>query len=310
MTITTAAAPVGAKKYAERGEGSIRQRRAKNGTLTYELQVRIGGRPRSFSAESKRECWRRVDAARASGVQVIANRTTVAGFAEVWLAEKRTATKLGTWRKYESVLRINIIPALGGLPLAALTTERLKEFYRDLRARLAPQSVNDLHRIVYALLEAAVEAKIIGENVARSRSLRQRVQASEKTILSGDEAQRLLRAAYGTPYEALFVLAITTGMRQGELLALRWRDIDLNAGTVKVTGTVTVGADKALTITSPKTPQARRTVLLTHVAIDALQRTAHTDPDLIFPASRGSFLWGSTLTAVYFQPLLAKAELP
>ncbi len=89
--------------------------------------------------------------------------------------------------------------------------------------------------------------------------------------LSPEEARRFLETARGDPLEALYVLAITTGMRRGELLALRWRDVDLQEGTLSVTGTLQrVGEE--LAIREPKTASSRRSIELTSQAVDALAR--------------------------------------
>ena len=177
-------------------------------------------------------------------------------------------------------------------------------------------------------LEYAIEAKKIPANPCRSRILRQRVQRRPWIILTDEETRRLFDAAWGEQYEALYVLAVTTGMRLGEICALRWRDIDLEKGRLKVTGTVNRDDESQLAILPPKTERARRTVNLPEIAIDALRRsprqtTQHGDrtnlsesalvfhdDDLVFRPERGTLLDGTTVTRHHFSALLRKAGLP
>src|SRR5262245_64103983 len=116
----------------------------------------------------------------------------------------------------------------------------------------------------------------------------------EMTTLCPEQARAFLDAAQGSRFEALYVVALTTGMRRGELLALRWRDVDLSAGTVQVRDTMQRTAEGFVT-GEPKTKRSRRQVNLTRTAIEALRRhraaqneerlklgAAWTDLDLIF----------------------------
>ena len=89
--------------------------------------------------------------------------------------------------------------------------------------------------------------------------------------LTPDQARTLLSAARGDCYDALYVLAITTGMRQGELLGLRWVDADLERGVLRITQTLVTGFGKQM-IATPKTLKARRSVVLTPVALESLKR--------------------------------------
>jgi integrase len=91
-------------------------------------------------------------------------------------------------------------------------------------------------------------------------------------VLSGEQAQKFLEVAKDDPLEAVYVLALTTGMRQGELLALKWEDIDFVHGTLQVRRTITRIVNKGFTISEPKTPKSRRSIQLAQMAIDALKR--------------------------------------
>jgi integrase len=149
-----------------------------------------------------------------------------------------------------------------------------------------------------------------------------RAERSEVDPLGPEEIDQLLAAAQGDPLEALYVLAVTTGLRQGELLGLRWQDVDLGAGSLAVRQQVqrTPGG---WAFTEPKTAGSRRVVRLPRIAVDAVsrhrvdqveRRLAHgldwTDHDLVFPNSRGAPIERQNLARRSFKPLLARAGLP
>ena len=91
---------------------------------------------------------------------------------------------------------------------------------------------------------------------------------TEHQVLTPEEVKRFLEAARGNLLEALYVLAVTTGMRRGELLGLHWRDINLNQGTLQVRYTLQQGG----VLGEPKTAKARRQIALASLAVEALQR--------------------------------------
>jgi integrase len=144
----------------------------------------------------------------------------------------------------------------------------------------------------------------------------------ELRYLTPDQAKRLLSSAGGDRLEALYVLAIHTGLRQGELLGLKWEDIDFEAGTLSVKRTLSPAKDGPR-FTAPKTKKSRRTVPLTPDAIDALQRhkamqdkekclveDSWEDSDLVFRSTTGTPIQRNNLVARFFKPLLDKASLP
>jgi hypothetical protein len=140
--------------------------------------------------------------------------------------------------------------------------------------------------------------------------------------LTPDEARRLLDAARDHPLEALFVLALTTGMRQGELLGLRWRDVDWTTRRVAVHHTL-VRLHGRWWLGEPKTAKSERSIDLTDPTIDVLRSHrarqaermlalghALTDDDLIFCDASGEPLWGRHVTTLWLKALLRDAGLP
>jgi integrase len=149
-----------------------------------------------------------------------------------------------------------------------------------------------------------------------------KVNTQEVTPLTREEARRLLNTVQGDRLEALYVVALHTGLRQGELLALRWEDLDLEAHKLQLRRTVTKDGGK-LTIGPAKTAKGRRTVKLTRDATDALRRhltrqleeidglgDLFEDNGLVFCTAKGTLINPSNLRRRSFAPLLVRAGLP
>jgi integrase len=146
----------------------------------------------------------------------------------------------------------------------------------------------------------------------------------EMRPLSADEARRLLDAANGDRLEALYVLTVHTGMRRGNLLGLRWSDVDLEGGTVSVRRTLTrTDNGKGVALGDPKTKRSRRTVRLTRGSAEALRRHLerqlrqieevgdhYRDEGLVFATEAGTPINPSNLRQRSFAPLLKRAGLP
>ncbi len=142
--------------------------------------------------------------------------------------------------------------------------------------------------------------------------------------LSAPEAGRLLEAAWGDRLEAFYVLAIHTGMRRGELLGLKWEDVDLDTSTVRVRRTLTrTGNGRGLALGETKTGTGRRTIRVTPRAAEALKRHrvrqaeeklaaggVYEDRGLVFAGETGNLINPSNLRQRSFAALLKKAELP
>jgi integrase len=128
---------------------------------------------------------------------------------------------------------------LGGIKLKKLSAAHVQGFYRDrLDHGLSPSIVHKLHAILHKALSQALTWHMVPRNV--TETVRPPRPAPRKMCpLTSEEARRLLQAARGNGLEALYVLAVTTGMRQGELLALRWQDVDMKNGTVSIRRTLT-----------------------------------------------------------------------
>ena len=128
------------------------------------------------------------------------------------------------------ILRRHLIPALGKRPLPKLTPQEIQAFYaQKLADGYAPGTVRQMHAVLCNALNTATRWGIIPRNPAALVDL-PKLAKREVPVLDAEPARKLLQAARGERLEALFVLALTTGARQGELLGLRWQDVDLDGG--------------------------------------------------------------------------------
>jgi integrase len=268
----------------------------------------------------------RGDAAR--GIVFDDENMTVGEYISSWLSDSaKHAVKATTYRAYESQVRKHIIPALGRVRLSTLTPAHLQALYAaKLRDGLKPASVRQIHAILHRALEQAVRFNLIPTNPA-GKVDPPKIRQDEITPLSAEQANRLLEVARdeGNRFEALYVLALTTGLRIGELLGLRWSDIDLDARRLRVSRQVQrgeAGSGEGLIFTEPKAA-SKRTVDLPTRTVEALKRHrkrqleeklraggAYQDNALVFATSLGTPFGPETVTQRSFKPLLKRAGLP
>ncbi len=223
---------------------------------------------------------------------------------------------------YEQYVRLHAVPEIGRIRLSRLAPRDLQRLYaRRLAAGSSPTTVAHLHAMLHRALGQAVRWGVTQRNVValvdppRGRRV-------EMRVLSAEEARKLLSAAAEDRLEALYVLALATGMRLGELLGLRWRDVDLRVGTLWVSGSMQ-RTSKGLRLTEPKTARSRRQIVLSATAVEALRRHADKqeqervrlgpaweDNGLVFPNRVGCPLEAQNVLQRSLRPLLQRAGLP
>jgi integrase len=167
-------------------------------------------------------------------------KMTVGAYLDRWLYDAvRGTVRESTFSRDEYLVANHVKPALGRLKLKNLNALHLQGFYRDrLDSGLSGSTVQKIHHVLHKALSQAVRWTLIPRNPADAVKA---PSASTKVMhpLSAPEARRLLEAARGDRLEALYVLAVHTGMRRGELLGLKWDDVDLDTSAVQVRRTLT-----------------------------------------------------------------------
>jgi integrase len=190
---------------------------------------------------------------------------------ERWLPHSATRVRPSTHRRYLGLVRRHIVPRIGRVKLAKLRPSHAQAVLDAMIAGGASSaSVVQCHRVLSSALRTAVKWHILATNPAAGVSP-PRVERREIHVPDALAIRRLLEESRSTEAYVPVVIAAATGMRRGEVLGLRWRDVDLDVGKARVVATLQrVRGD--LVFVSPKTDQARRTITLPPFAIEALRR--------------------------------------
>jgi integrase len=213
---------------------------------------------RGTKAEAQRQAAK-IIAAVVSGEAVDPTSETVRDFVERWLRDWGTANLSSlTLEGYSQMLRKHLCARVGSVPIQRLRPSDLQAVYAAMaKDGLADRTRLHLHRIVHVMFKHAVQWGILPRNVADMLDA-PRVRAHEIEVLKPGQVQAVLEALRGQPLHPIAVVALATGLRRGELLALRWQDLDLDGGTLRVEQTQRGG----LVFKAPKTRHGRRTVTL------------------------------------------------
>jgi integrase len=196
---------------------------------------------------------------------------TVAVYLSRWLSGpvKTKGLKAITYENYQRQVRANIVPALGHLKLAKLTPDIVQDLYDSrIAAGSKPSSVRYMHAVLHSALEHAHKRNLVPLNAA-SKTVPPKVRPPEIHPLDAEQAKTLLEAAQGERLEALYVVAVSAGLRIGELLGLRWTDVDLERASLRVARTLSC-AKNGPRFTTPKNGKGR-SIVLTTKAVEALR---------------------------------------
>jgi len=202
----------------------------------------------------------RLIAEHASGAGVDPTKATVADFIHRWdrdWASVNVSPK--TMERYRGLINKQIIPHIGSNPVQKLRPVHLSELYAKLlRDGLAARTVGHVHRVLHRALGHAAQWGVVQQNVASLVSP-PRVPSAEIEILREDEIKGVMDRLRERSIYMIAALALATGMRRGELLALRWQDVDMDAGKVRVERSLEQ-TKAGLRFKSPKTRHGRRTI--------------------------------------------------
>jgi integrase len=270
------------------------------------------GRRKSVTGETRQEVQRKLGALQRDIEQGLApgdGRQTVAQYLTGWLETIRPTVGAGAWLRHEEFARLHIIPALGRVALVKLTPQRVQALYAALLASpldkeqgpgLSGTTVNHLHGSLHKALDAAVRLGLVPRNVTELVDV-PRMAEHEIHPLTSEQSRKLLATLKGERLEALYALALATGMRQGELLALHWRDVELEGrggrGALSVRWNMR-HRDQVFTFKQPKTRASRRRISLAPEIVDALR--AHRARQLAERLKAGSAWVGEQWDSLVF----------
>ena len=241
---------------------------------------------------------------RDSGFVFDSGSLTLSEYMDKWLKAIQGTISVGSWKQYETIVRLHIKPALGKLKLARVSALHIQTLYRDkLDSGLSPRRVIYIHVTLHKALKQAVRWSLLPRNVTDAVEP-PRIKKNEISPLNEEQVRKLLESARGDKLEALYILAITTGMRQGEILGLQWKDIDIGSGIVRVNRTIFNGV-----VSPPKTAKSRRSIKLSKSALTALKNHGVTS-EWVFSTRYGKPIDSHNLIKQSWRPLLKKAGLP
>ena len=204
------------------------------------------------------------------GTYIEPSKTLYSTFMADWLKDKQTKVQRRTLETYAGLVNNHILPALGHIEIAKLTPRHIQDLYNTLHetGRLSDENIQKVHTIINDSLNKAVSWGMVSKNVA-SVVDRPKARKKEMEVWDVEEAHAFLRVAETDRYYVAFLLALTTGMRQGEILGLRWKDVDLDAGIISITQTLSHDG-KEMQV-GAKTESGNRTVAIDEETIKALR---------------------------------------
>ncbi len=308
------------------GEGTITRRKDGRWEARYYVQTANGVKRKVLYGKTRAEVSDKLVKAQSDRIDGIAyddENMTLGEYIEAWLkGSVFGSVRQSTYDRDTNLVNNHIKPILGGVKLKKLNAAQVQSFYRNrLDAGLSSSTVHKMHDILRRGLTQAVGWHLVPRNVADTVKP-PRPAPKEMQALSNAEARRLLEAAGEDRLEALYILAIHTGMRQGELLALRWQDVDLENAVASVRRTLTRSGGKVV-FGEPKTKKSRRSIRLTSQAVEALRShlerqlqdmeilgDRYQDQGLVFTTDTGAPINPSNLRQRSLTPLLKRAGLP
>lgn len=317
-------------------EGSISKKKRKDGR--HQAAVTVGydneGKPirKYFYGKTKAEVTAKVTTAlheHQVGTLVNPSRITVSEWIDHWLTiYAKNSVRQSTWESYEHMVNDHIKPHLGSKKLKDLRPLHVQRFYneclangrKDGKGGLSPKTVNYIHGVLRQALKQAVKEQLVARNVTELVNPPKK-KKHQITPLTIDELNQFLKAASNNRLFPAFLLEWGTGLRRGELLGLKWPDVDLTKGTVSVRRSL-IRTKDGLVFSDPKTEGSGRTIpipaevateLKSHRVWQTRERLVageeYQNEDLVFCSPFGTRMDPRSFTRV-FERILKEAGLP
>lgn len=304
-------------------EGSIYKR--KNGS--WRAQVMVGGKRLSYSGKTRSECqaWIRSNLSRIdNGFTFEQSQVTLEEFLKNSLASVKSTLRYNTWKQYSQIVRDHILPKLGKTKIIDLRPDLIQSLYDSkVQEGVGLRTIQLTHAVLRRFLNRAVKLGLLPNNPSDVTSP-PKPRQKEMQILNDSQVYQLIITAKEIQIRnlALYQLAITTGMRQGELLGLKWQDVDWEKKTLHIQRQLRYGSNDGSVFSQLKTRASARTIIIGTETLSLLkehqQRQFYEitrmgkrwrDHDLVFPSTVGTPFNPHNLIKQY-KSLLNKAGLP
>lgn len=260
-----------------------------------------------------------------TGAYVAPSQDSFGEYITAWLEDKRSKIRPNTFRSYEGPVRLYIVPALGKYKLTDLRPHHLRQFYRDLQNRdrpLSSRTIQLCHTLIREALKQAVKDELVPRNIAEAVNP-PRLEQQHGNTWTPEQVVRFLEANKDEDrqYYVGFVLAIMTGMRKSEILALRWSDIDFEESVLHVNRMLTWVKGEPI-FQEPKSRRSRRAIALGPETVRELERhrefqvrdrnlygPEYQDHDLVVARPDGRPMYPRTFDDAWYRAL-KRANVP
>lgn len=290
------------------GEGSIFYRADRD---RWVAKVNVNGKIKLIYAISQEEVLKKKKALESdltTGSYIEPTDLTVKEFIRSWFDGVKFSLRDSTFLAYESIIKQHITPSIGAIELQKLHPSMIQGFYKSrVDMCLQARSIRNIHRVLHKALKQAVVYGYIKFNPATDVTL-PRIKRTELNIWNQEQVNRFLKTAKSDRYYLLYLLALSTGMRQGELLGLKWNDINFDRATITVNRTLKEVNGK-LILNEPKTTSSRRTILVPRNVINLLGE-CNKNTLYVFTDTSGGCIRCQNLVRRSFKPLIEKAGVP
>jgi integrase len=281
------------------GEGSVYKRGKR-----WVGQVGSGKNRETKYFDTQREAneWRHKKVEqRRQGLNIQGSKVPLSKFLDDWLIVARTSVRPNTGDQYTQIVHQHINPTLGEILLRDLKPHYVQSLYKKkLADGISPRTTRIIHSVLHRALNHALKLELVVRNVSDAATL-PKVPRKEMKTLDDYQVRQLLQVSKGTRMRVLFRIAVTTGLRQGEILGLKWSDLDWQTGRLQIQRQVQRRKGKGLVFCEPKSASGRRAIVLGKETIVILREHKEKqfkerimagdkwqENDLIFPTPIGT----------------------
>ena len=255
------------------------------------------------------------------GLTLLGAQATLAGYLADWLVIHSTSVRPKTADQYKQICSQHIIPDLGTIKMKDLQPQQIQALYsKKMQNGISARTVILIHAVLRRALNQAVKMGVIARNPAMAVT-RPKFHRKEMKTLSDSQVRTLLSIAQGNRFEAVFWLAVTTGLRLGELMGLKWADLDWVNRRLRIQRQLQ-RLQGGLAFSEPKTASGRRVIVIGSATMDKLRKhlelqsierqfagSSWKENDMMFPSTIGTPMDPSNLYHI-FKDLLKLANLP
>jgi integrase len=321
------------KRKNANGEGTIYQCKSGKHKGRWIGQLVIGTNPdtgkpkrKSFYGKTRaevKEKMREYQEEMAQGLDIMGQEQTFGEWILFWMDNyKKIELRLSTWENYMRSIKNHIYPALGHIPLRDLKTDDIQNLYnRMIKEGRAPATVRRNHQIINSCLKQAVENRLLSWDPAEAAKL-PKLTDTKVRAMTFEEMSKFLSVLQEDRWGAAFLCLLGTGLRMGELLALRWQDVDLDKQILHVRQALVRTKEKGVYFDEPKTEKSKRAIPIPGEVVEALKKhriqqfqlrlavgEKYQNHDLVFATSVGTPIYPRNFTRKFYK-LRDKAGIP